>query len=373
MTVGVSAWRWGGQRLGIGRYIEYLITHWSMMLGAGDRLIVFTHQPLDRDVLARAPAVVNRVVRPPLTNALWENLLLPRAAGGLDVLFGPSYTIPLMYRGPSVVAIHSVDEAEPGEHSLWHNLTYARKYRLSARRARRVIVNAQSTKERVERVYDIPADKIDVIWLGVDEAFRPLDDPALARAIRLKYLGIDRPFVLFCGGMSRRRNVPMLLQAFSRLIARAKLDHYLLFVGPNRAQVPLRELAAELGIADRVVQTDGIFASHRDLVPIYNAADLFVLPSSSEGFSLTLAEAMSCGTPAVTVSRAALGEVADGYAMTIREPDPDLLEEAMEQVLTSPELHGQLRARGLDRARAFSWRETARRTLQVLRDVAEQQ
>jgi glycosyltransferase involved in cell wall biosynthesis len=370
MHIGVSAWRWGGQRLGIGRYIEYLLKHWSTMLAPDDHVTIYSHAPFDRESLGLSDAFTSRIVRPKLTNALWENLLLPRSAKGLDVLFGPSYTLPLTYRGPSVVAIHSVDEAQPGATSLWHKLTYEQKYRLSAQRAEKVIVNAQSTKGRVQAFYGIPEDRIEVIWLGVDDAFKPIDDADLMRSTRLRYLGADRPYILFVGGLSRRRNVPMLLAAFSLLKKRAKIEHSLLLVGPNRANLPLRQLAEQLDIRDSVVQIDGAFATHRELVSIYNAADLFVLPSSSEGFSLTLAEAMSCGTPVVTVDRAAIGEVARGYAMTIDEPDVELLADAMSQVLGSSETRERLRAKGLERARAFSWEDTARRTLKVLRQAA---
>lgn len=370
MRLGVSAWRLQGQRLGIGRYIEYLIKYWGKMLAAPDRVIVYTHQPLDEGFSDLPGTIENRLVRPKLTNALWENLLLPRAAAGLDVLFGPSYTLPLAYRGRTVVAIHSVDEAA-GIHSLWHRMTYTQKYRLSALKADIVIANAHSTKERLAEYYGIPREKIEVVWLGVDESFRPIDDPAVLRRTREQYLGSDRPYILFAGGLSRRRNIPALLAAFALLKSRDKIPHCLLLFGPNRGNVPLRELAESLSISDSVVHTDGRFSDHTRLVPIYAAADLFVLPSSSEGFSLTLVEAMSCGTPAITTNRAALGEVANGYALTLEEPTVEALAEAMRSVLGDPALRESLRARGLERARQFRWETTARRTLDILRRVAE--
>lgn len=372
MHIGISAWRLSGQRLGVARYIEYLLKYWNGMLCAGDAVTLYVHAPFDTRSLQLSDAFAVRPVRPKLTNAVWENLLLPRNTGGIDVLFGPTYTLPLAYRGRSVVVIHSVDEAQPGAQSRWHRLTASQKYRLSAEAADRVIVNAQSTADRVHEVYRIPREKIDVIWLGADAAFRPLDDPALARATRTRFLGEDRPYVLFAGGLSRRRNVPLLIEAFARLRTRDRLPHALLFVGPNRDKVPLRELSERFGVADSVVQTDGVFAQHQELVAIYNAADLFVLPSSSEGFSLTLAEALSCGTPVVTVNRAALGEVAHGYAATIEEPDVDALSDAMRSVLTDPAMQKRLREKGLERARELRWDRTARQTLDVLRRVAAQ-
>lgn len=370
MHIGVSAWRLFGQRLGIGRYIEYLLKYASPLLEPSDRVSVFVHEPFDPASLDLSPAFVTRRVQPKMTNALWENLLLPWAARDVDVLFGPSYTLPLAGRGPSVVVLHSLDEAQQGVHSRWHQLTYSQKYRRSAMRADKVIVNAHSSKERVHEQYGIPLEQIEVIWLGADAAFQSIDNADLLRDTRIRYFGSDRPYVLFAGGMSKRRNVPMLLEAFSLLRRRHNIPHGLLFVGPNRGQIPLAALAEQFGIADRVVQTDGVFAHHHELVPIYNAADLYVLPSSSEGFSLTLAEAMSCGVPVVTVNVAALGEVAHGYALTLEQPDLEALADAMYQVLSSPDTSRMLRARSLERARLLRWDVTAQRTLDVLRQVA---
>ena len=370
MNIGVSAWRLHGQRMGVGRYIEYLLKHWNAMLLADDRVSLYVHERFNREPLNLSAAFTARIVRPKLKNAIWENLLLPRAARGVDVLFGPSYTLPLTYRGRSVVTIHSVDEAEAGVHSLWYKLTYAQKYRLSARRADKVIVNSRSVGDRVHALYGIPREKIEVIWLGADESFAPIDDADLLCATRRRYFGDDRPYILLAGGLSTRRNVPMLMEAFAALRKRERIPHGLLLVGPNRGNLPLEAIAARLSISDSVVHVDHAFNSHADLAAIYNAADLFVLPSASEGFSLTLAEALSCGTPVITVNRAALGEVAHGYAITIEEPDLEALTDAMRRVLTDPEMSRTLRQKGLERARDLRWDRTAQRTLDVLREVA---
>ena len=367
MRVGVSAWRLSGQWTGVARYLQYLVKHWPAAMEAGDRATLYVAEPLRPDALPLSASIGAQVVGPKLTNALWENLLLPRAARDQDVLFGPSYTLPLTYRGPSVVAIHSVNQARGIAESWWHT----QKYRLAARKADRVIVNAQGLKEDVQAWYGIAPEKIDVIRLGVDEIFRPDDDDARKRDTRRRHGGDERPYIVFVGKLSQRRNVPNLLAAFSALKKRAGIPHRLLLVGPNIVNLPLRDMAAELGIADSLVQTDGKFASHHELVSIYNAADLYVLPSSSDGFSLTLVEAMACGTPVVTVNRGALGEVAEGYALTVEDPTVEALADAMGRVLDDDALRQRLRALGLERARSFRWEDTARRTLDVLRKVAE--
>ena len=284
-------------------------------------------------------------------------------------MFCPSYTVPLTFSGRCVDVIHSVDEAQAGAQPWWYPYTWGMKYRLGARKAERVIAGDLATKERIIRLYGVAEEKIDVINLGVDDAFVPMDDVALLRETRIRFLGEDRPFILFSGGLSHRRNIPVLMEAFSIVRKRARIPHNLLLLGPNRANIPITALANQFGITDSVVHSSATFADHKSIVPIYNAADLFVLPSSSEGFSLTLLEAMACGTPAITVNRAGPGEVAHGHAFTIDEPSVRALSDAIELVLTDPSLRQELRAKELKRAKDYSWRHTASRTLDVVRRV----
>jgi glycosyltransferase involved in cell wall biosynthesis len=370
MNIGLSAWRLSGQRMGVGRYIEYMLNYWNGMLEPPDRVIIFVHDHFDRRSLGLSDQFHVEVIKPRLTNAVWENALLPQHLRGIDVLFGPSYTLPLLYRGKSVVAIHSVDLARHGHFPWWHKY-YELKYRLSANVADLVIVNAQSVKERVEQYYDIPAGKIEVVWLGADYVFSPDDDVARLNATRVKYLGATLPFVLFVGGVSIRRNVPMLMRAFARLKRERGIPHKLLIIGPNRGNVPLAAITAELGLHDSVILTDGRFEHHSELAAIYAAADMYVMPSASEGFSLTLAEAICCGTPVVTTSESALGEVANGYAYTILELNEEALANAMWEVLSQPELRARLRRQEIERSKLLRWDTTAKNTLNLLRRIAE--
>ena len=160
------------------------------------------------------------------------------------------------------------------------------------------------------------------------------------------------------------------MTAFSMLRKTATSPHALRLVGPNRGNIPIERLAHELGIARSVVQTDGRFANHHELVAVYNAADVFVLPSESEGFSLTMSEAMSCGTPVVTINRAGLGEMAHGYGVTVEKPELEALTEALRRLLGDATWRRAVGARCLERSRAFSWDTTARKTLEILREVA---
>lgn len=371
MRLGINGHRLAGQRLGIGRYIEYMLKHWNTMLLPSEYVTIYVREPLSQDGLGLSEAFSVELLGPNLTGSLWENLILSRHAGTLDILFCPSYTVPLLYRGRCVVATHSVNEAQRGTHPWWYRHTYTPWYRISAQHADRVIVPSASTQADVVNHYGIPPTKVEIVPEGVDDAFRPIDDPDLIRRTRQRYLGSDRPYILFVGKLSQRRNIPNLIAAFGALKKRDRIPHALLLMGPNILGLPLAQLAADLGVADSVVQTDGKVADHRELIAIYNAADLYVYPSSYDGFSLTLVEALACGIPVVTVNRAALREIASGCTLMIEEPTSEALTEAIHRTLTDQALREDLRAKGLKRVRSFRWEDTARRTLEILRRVAQ--
>ncbi len=372
MRIGVIARRLQGQRLGIGRYIEYLLKNWVQMAQPSDKFILYVREPLDENDIQLSKAFEIQQVKSGMTGILWENLVLPRYAKELDVLFCPSYTVPLTYRGRCVVATHSVNEAQSGTHPWWYRLTYTPWYRLSAQKADRVIVPSQSTKSDIQKHYGIPVQKIDVVPEGADDSFRPLDDQELLRRIRQRYFGSDRPYILFVDKLSQRRSIPTLMAAFSELKKRYQIPHGLLLVGPNHLGLPLAQLAKDLEISDSVVQTDGKFTHHHEIIPIYNAADLYVYPSLYDGFSLTMVEAMACGLPLIAANRAAQAEIAGGYALLVDDVTVETLSDAIARVLNDQKLREDLRAKSLERARSFRWEDTARRTLEILRQVAQE-
>ena len=372
MRVGINARRLEGQPLGVARYIEYVLAYWAGMLAEHESATLYVREPLASDRVPNGP-FSTRVLRPKLTGLLWENVRLAPAIKDVDVFFGPSYTLPLPYRGRTVVMTHSVNEVQEGTHPWWYPMTYTNLYRASARKADRVIVPSQSVKEDIQAAYGVDAGRIEIVPQGADEAFRPVDDEAILRETRIEQLGEDRPYIVFVGKLSQRRNIPMLVRAFAALVKeRPELTHKLLLFGPNHLNLPLPELVRELGVEDRVVQTDGRLKEHHDLTRIYSAADAYVSASAYEGFSITVVEAMACGTPVVGINRAAFGEIVNGAGRLIDEPSVEGLKSALGEVLGDPGLRADMRERGLERARAFRWEDNAARTLEILRDVADE-
>jgi glycosyltransferase involved in cell wall biosynthesis len=365
----MNARRLEGQRLGVGRYLEYLLKHWDRLL-ADDGMALYVRSPFARQSLGLSERYAVHHLTPRLTGVTWENVHLPRATRGLDVLFCPNYSAPLTASVPCVVAIHSMNEVQPGAHGWSYRYTYAALYRASARRAARVVVPSESTRQDLMVHYGVAEDRIDIVEQGADDDFRPIDDPALLAETRRRFLGADVPYVLFVGKLSERRNIPALIQGFKLFKARTRLPHRLLLVGPNHVDLPLDRLVLEAGLDGQVVQTDGKFDDHRTLVPIYNAADVFVHPSLYEGFSMTTVEALACGTAVIAANRGGLAEVARGHARMLDTPDAASIGEALAEVLTDETRRAELKRASRARGQTFRWENTARQTLDVLRRVA---
>ncbi len=373
LRIVIDGLRLEGQRLGVGRYLEYLLREWADA-PEDDHYTVCVRRPLDDRAHFERGAVTVEDLWSRLPGYAWQTLRLgPAARAGGDVLFGPSYRLPWRYRGPAVVAVHSVNEVERGAHDLGYRLTHARIIRAGARAADRVIVPSRSTALDVERAYGVPAAKLVVIPQGADQAFAPHADLERDRAVRSRLLGDpDRPFVLWVGKLSQRRNIPMLIESFAAMRRAHGLDHHLLLFGPNHLELPVASIAAQFGVGDAVVQTDGVVADHRDVADVYRAADLYASASAYEGFSMTAVEALACGLPVVGVDRAGVAEIASGCALLVPEPSVDALADAMYRGLTDEALRADLRAKGLRRAEDFRWDDIARRTRQVLADAVRE-
>jgi glycosyltransferase involved in cell wall biosynthesis len=209
----------------------------------------------------------------------------------------------------------------------------------SARRARRVLAISQRTKDDLVELYGLPEEKVVVTPLAYDPVFQVTDC----------YKGSD-PFLLLVGAVEARKN------PLAAADAAEALDLPLVSVGPERDA----ELAAEL--RRRGVDVRG-FVPKDELVELYRNAACLVFPTRYEGFGLPVAEAMASGTPVVATPDAAVREVG-GDAIVYAQPEG--FADAIRGALAERERW--VRA-GLERARLFSWEETARRTVEVYREA----
>ena len=367
MRIAFNGQRLAGQPFGVGRYLEYLLRHWDKQLVEGEELTVFVRKPPPEWLTKLGPRIRTELLESRLSGIPWENLRLSRAAGDYDVLFCPAYSAPLGYRGRLVVATHSVNETEPAAHGWLYRQTYARLFRHNARQADAVIVPGEQTRHAVAQHYGVPDERLHIVHQGADDVFHPIENRALFSETRKRFFGSDRPYLLFVGKGSPRRNIPMLIEAFAK-IRKEGWPHGLLLFGPYMGDVPLEKLVGDLGLEGDVIQTPGVVERHADLAPIYAAADIFVQPSENEGWSMTTVEALASGTPVIAADRGGLAEIARGHAYMI-EPNMDSLVDAIRKVLSDDDLRADLSRRARERGAALRWDKLALQTLDVIREV----
>ena len=369
MKLAIHGLRLSGPLTGVTRYLLSLLDEWKREPGMSDDICVYTHRPLNKQQLIRLQETRYEALSMCMPYILAEQLLLPRKAKAADVLFCPAFTIPIGYRRPCVVTIHdTLLEVMPESFPFWARLRYAPLFRYSARHATIVLTDSQSSKRDILRFYQVPEEKVRVTPLAAAPCFRLLQDRTVVEEARQRYgLGED-PFVLFVGKLSARRNIPMLLEAFSRTVGASNLPHRLVLVGVNHLHLPLQTLIARTGLTRRVIHVEEI--SDEDLTALYNAADTFVLPSLYEGFGLPPLEAMACGCPTILFRNSSLAEVGGDAAAYPTSSDFAGLSETLRLVLTSGSLRQDLQARGLERAKLFSWTRTARQVRGALEEAA---
>lgn len=359
------------QHAGLGRYAQELL----LALATADRqneYVVFYNNPAAARVepsLERFPKITT-----PLSYKPWrlsallahftripQDPLLP----GVDLFHATDHLLPYFRRIKSVFTLHDlIFLFHPETHKSLNRWFLTLMMPRFLRAADAVIAVSECTKRDAIRFYRIPEEKITVIYEGVNPRFRPASPETIA-AVRARY-GLPERFILYVGTIEPRKNLTTLLEAFHHLLA--TYDLRLVIVGKKGWLYErfFRRLR-ELGLENRVLFTG--YVPDEDLPAIYSAADLFVFPSLYEGFGLPVLEAMACGTPVICSNTSSLPEVAGDAALLVDPTDARALTGAMEQVLTNERLWATLRAKGMERARGFTWEKAAYRTWEVYQQV----
>ena len=298
---------------------------------------------------------------------LWQ-LALAARRDRVDLYHAPHYVCPPWLPCPAVVTVHDLIHLRfPVRHRHPLAPLYARvMLRLAIRRARRLVTVSESTRrDLVEQLGATPA-RIRVIPNGVGAPFAPAEGPGAADA-ELDQLGVTRPYFLFAGNPLPHKNIPRLLEAFAGLPP--TLGRLVLVGIPPAARGYIERLCAAPGLGPRVHVLAPVPAPV--LAHLYQRATVVVCPSLWEGFGLAALEAMACGAPVVAANRGGLPEVVGDAGLLVDPTDVDALREAMYTLAGQEPLRAALRARGLARARAFSWRHVAEATVAVYREALE--
>jgi glycosyltransferase involved in cell wall biosynthesis len=288
-----------------------------------------------------------------------------------DLFHATEHLLPPLRRAGSVFTIHDLIFLHFPEYHLPLNRWYlSLMLPRFLQRADALIAVSENTKRDVVKLMQIPPDKITVIYEGVNPAYRPLDNGTARDRVCEKY-HLPAEYILYFATLEPRKNLLALLDAYHALHAREQTMPALVVAGRKGwLYQPVFERVRELGLEDRVHFTGWV--DEQDAPMIMNAALVFVYPSLYEGFGLPPLEAMACGTPVICSNASALPEVVGDGGLLFEPRDVGALANAIARVLADADLRTQLRARGIEQARKFTWERAARETLAVYQTLEKQ-
>jgi glycosyltransferase involved in cell wall biosynthesis len=234
---------------------------------------------------------------------------------------------------------------------------FASKYKtMLASKANRIIAISENTKKDIIRILQIPDSKIDVTPLATDLSLIKMKTPAVS---------LPERFILYVGKRNTYKNFFFLLKAFSSLTGmNNKYSLVCAGGGPFNKQESCE--IDKLKSSDKVIQLN---ANDDELAYLYSKAKAFVYPSLYEGFGIPVLEAFACGCPAIISNRSSLPEVGGEAAQYFDPENSESLTDKLNAVLENENLAHELRVKGLERVKLFSWKQTALQTLETYKKV----
>jgi glycosyltransferase involved in cell wall biosynthesis len=349
---------------------EIYLRHLLPALGKAapqDEFVVFTNRESGPDLAPRLPnfRVVAQPVRASLRplRILWEQTGLPLAAAlhGVDVLLNPGFTAPVACACPSVTVFHDLQHKRHPEYFRWFDLPFWHVCLwASARRSRILLADSEATRRDLLHYYRLPAGKVRTVPLGVDPVFFELGRRRLETAPDCYFLCVST--------LHPHKNIERLVRAYAE-VRRRRPEFRLVVAGLRGFHAEaIESLVGRLGLEHSVRLTGWI--PREELCELYTRAFAVAYPSTFEGFGLPVLEALAAGIPTACSSIEPLASVAGEAALQFDPLDETAIAAALERLAGDFVLRDRLAAAGPARATLFPWENTARATLDALREAA---
>ena len=301
---------------------------------------------------APEPAIETRVIPFP---RLWTHLRLSweMALHPPDLLFVPAHVLPVVRPRRTLVTVHDLGYRRfPEAHPASQRRYLETSTRWNVRVATHILADSEATRDAIIEAYDVPAQKLTVVYPGYESDLKPVRDRDEIERIHHRY-GIPGDYVLSIGRIQPRKNLTRLIEAFSRVLR----DHptlTLVLAGPTGwLAEPIQARATALGVADKVI-FPGYVASE-DKAALISGARLFAFPSLHEGFGFPALEAQACGTPLLTSTTSSLPEVAGEGGLLVDPLKVEAIADGLRRLLNDQALGARLVTQGFDNLARFSW------------------
>lgn len=369
MLLGIDASRAATQkRTGTEAYAYFLIQALIQRTAeTNHQLRLYFNQPPPDDLFPAAPHIENVVIPFP---RLWTHLKLARELQRRppDVFFTPAHVIPITYFGRSVATIHDLGyHYYPKAHTRRQVAYLNWSTRHNGRRATQIIADSMATKEDLIRLYNVDADKVQVVYPAYDPALKPVTDAQALSAVQQKY-GIAAPYLLYIGTLQPRKNLLRLVEAYKALPDYA---HQLVLAGkPGWRSEPILKAieALEPAVRQRIVLPG--FVADDDKAALISGAAVLLYPSLYEGFGFPVLEANACGTPVICSNTSSLPEVAEEAALLVAPRNTAEITATIQHLLSTSSLQQHLIYKGFQNIQRFTWEKAAEQTLTVLEQAA---
>ena len=297
--------------------------------------------------------------RHPLLYIAWYEYTLPRLLKSIDpdLIIHPDGFVSLSVNKPQLTVIHDLNfEHYPNDLPFSYRKYYRHFFPRFAKKADRIATVSGYSKEDISKTYNIPLEKIDVVYNGVNELYLPLMESEKKNTME-RYSG-NAPYFLFVGSLHPRKNIVNMFKAFDEFKQVHQTNHKLLIVGEKKWWTSEIETTYKMLIN----KADVIFTGRLDineLTKVCGAATCMLYVSIFEGFGVPIIEAMRCGTPVITSQSTSMPEVASDAALLTDPFDFRKIANTMGELVNNKALQLKLREAGIDRADYFSWDKTS--------------
>ena len=346
-----------GQPTGYGFYVSNLVSYLEKM----DDLQLIKIRPSSEKDFSTPQRLI------------WDQFTFPRLAKKhqVDLIHQPCFSAPLLYKGPVVVTIQDIiGILFPKNIPFASRMFYSKWVPLSYRKALQIITISNSAKNDIIKILHISEDKITVIPLAVDEKFgdRVSNDQVLK--IRKKYK-LPEKYILHIGTLEPRKNLGFLIDVFSQVIKDRDFDDLRLVITGKRGWYfeGLFDKVRRLNLEKKVI-FNGYF-DEEDKPALYKGATIFAFPSLYEGFGLPPLEAMASGVPVISSNTSSMPEVVGKAGILLAPNDTKGWVKSIKEVASNAGLRDKMKTANRAQVAHFSWKETARKTLEVYQKAYE--
>src|ERR1700722_4056524 len=295
-----------------------------------------------------------------------------------DLVHVPNlFSVPRALPCPYVMTVHDMLEhmARAREQSgFWRSVHFQLTKRVLGGAAR-IFAVSNFTKNEMEKLFEIPAERIEVVYNAIDERFLHGHASAADRQLIVQRYQVTDPFLLYAGRISTHKNVVRMIEAFSALNTQLEKDGELpdlklIIIGDDLSGNPdLRRTVVRSGVNNDVRFLG--FVPIEVLRIFYDMAKIFVFPSLYEGFGLPPLEAMAHGTPVVASNVSSLPEVVGNAAVLVNPENVFEIMRALHRVLIDQTLRDRMKERSYQQAAKFSWEKSVRRMIDVYREIGD--